>query len=102
MRQLAAADGELFVITGPIIPDGPQMLKGHVAVPSHSWKAVYDPKSGASAYLCSNIDKPVCSAVSIAKLVILAGVDPFPALGADVKAVAISLPQPTKGGHLSN
>jgi endonuclease G len=98
VRNLAVKDGEVYVVTGPVIPDGPQRLGGVVDVPSHSWKAVYDPKSGAAAYLCQNTDMPVCSEESVAALQI--GFDPFPGLPADVKATAITPPQPTKGGHL--
>lgn len=102
VRALAAQDGEVYVISGPVIPPGAPMLDGQVAVPSYTWKAVYDPKTGTAAYLCSNTDAPVCSGESIADLTQQIAFDPFPALPDGTKAAAMKLPQPTKGGQLSN
>lgn len=102
VRTLAARDGDLYVVTGPVIPEDPQRLGGVVDVPSHSWKAVYDPKAGAAAYICQNTAAPVCSTESIAALAKQIGFDPFPAIDAGVKASAIKLPHPTKGGSLAD
>ncbi len=97
VRALATQDGELFVVTGPafrgrrlrsIGPDG-------VLVPSATWKAVYDPRTGASGvYVCPNTARPRCGTVSVAELGRQVGVDPFPALPAAAKAVAAALPPP--------
>jgi endonuclease G len=103
VRALAIADGELYVVTGPQIDPVHHLMNAKVAIPSASWKAVDDPNAGgAAAYLCTNTDAPVCEVISIAALAVDIGFDPFPALPAEVKAVAITLPEPTKGGQLSN
>jgi len=99
--QWALAEGDVFVVTGPLVPANPQHI-GHVAIPSHTWKAVYSPRSGASAYLCSNVPSPLCSRLTIDALAQIAGVRAFPALPAAVTGALIALPQPTKGGRLTN
>ena len=97
VRHLAQRRGALFIVTGPafqgqdlktIGPDG-------VLVPSATWKAVYDPRSGgAGAYVCSNAAAPRCGTMSIATLAGTVGIDPFPALPDSVKQTAMTLPRP--------
>ena len=97
VRHLATREGELFLVTGPafqgrqvqsIGPDG-------VLVPSSTWKAVYDPRAaGTGVYVCSNTATPGCEVVPVAALTRATGIDPFPALPAGMKAVAITLPAP--------
>lgn len=97
MRHLAQQRGELFVVTGPafqgqnlktIGPDG-------VLVPSATWKAIYDPRSGgAGAYVCSNAAAPQCGTMSVATLAGTVGIDPFPTLSDSVKKTAMTLPRP--------
>ncbi|GBQ98122.1 hypothetical protein GLI01_23470 [Gluconacetobacter liquefaciens] len=96
VRNLALRDGEVYVVTGPayhssvIATIGPD----HVKVPTSTWKAVYDPKTGgAGVYVCRNeMRSPPCSQVTVATLIRVTGVDPFPALSADVKARPYRLP----------
>ena len=97
MRNLAAREGELYLVTGPAFiserlrsvgPDG-------VLVPSSTWKAVYDPRAGgAGVYVCKNTATPTCKIVSVAVLTQAVGIDPFPALPERVKQTAMSLPEP--------
>ncbi len=97
VRHLTEREGELFLVTGPafvgqelksIGPDG-------VLVPSSTWKAVYDPRTGgAGVYVCKNTRTPTCEVVSVAALVQAVGVDPFPALSPAAKATAMALPEP--------
>ena len=87
----------MFIVTGPafqgqdlktIGPDG-------VLVPSATWKAMYDPRSGgAGAYVCSNAAAPRCGTMSIATLAATVGIDPFPALLDSVKQTVMALPRP--------
>jgi len=99
-RTLAMRSGELFVITGPIFHGSDvKALKGRVLVPTHLFKAIYDPRSGqAGAYLVGNVPGMRWKAISIAELSGLSGVDPFPALPASVKTVVPTLPEPTPHG----
>ena len=97
VRDLAVQEGELYVVTGPafagrrlrsIGPDG-------LLVPSSTWKAVYDPRTGgAGVYVCHNTTRPTCSTVSVATLVQGVGIDPFPALTPAAKATLTPLPPP--------
>ena len=102
VRNLTRREGELYVVTGPLFRGQDiQALKGHVLVPSDTYKAVYMPsREGAGAYVCTNTAAPLCRVVSIAELQQLAGIDAFPSLPAAVKSVAIVLPKPEPyGGH---
>jgi endonuclease G len=101
VRALAVSDGELYVVTGPEITPGATKLAGVVSVPAKTWKAVDDPRLGAAAYICTNADAPVCSVESVAALAAEIGFDPFPGLAESIKARPIRLPEPTKGGVLS-
>lgn len=103
VRNLALADGEVYVVTGPLIPLAHASIAGgRIAVPSHTWKAVYEPGRGAGAYLCSNIPTPVCTHESVAQLTVQVGFDPFPAMDPAMKATEMTVPPPTKGGQLAN
>lgn len=103
VRGLATRDGEVWVVTGPAFaaqtplqaqPVQLPPLKGRVAVPSMTWKAVYDPKLGAAAYVALNDGSGKWVFTSITVLEGLIGFDPFPALPDAVKAKAADLPPP--------
>lgn len=100
VRDLTRRNGEVYVVTGAIFQG--QNLKrigGRVLVPTHLFKAVYDPKRRqAAAYLVTNAEGDQYQRIAIADLVQVAGVDPFPALPAAVKATAFDLPQPRPHG----
>ncbi len=97
MRTLATREGELYLVTGPAF-QGRQLKSigpNGVLVPSATWKAVYDPRvGGAAVYVCRNVQRPSCSTVSVANLVSVVGIDPFPGLPAAVKQTAMTLPVP--------
>ncbi len=102
VRRLASREGELYVVTGPAFGGGRLQAIGPdgVLVPSATWKAVYDPRTGgAGAYLCENIAKPACEVVSVAALARVIGVDPFPGLPADAKERVMTLPAPEKSRY---
>ena len=94
MRGLAVQDGEVWVVTGPGFSPPGQRLKGRVLVPATTWKAVYDPKLGAAAYIAPNDDQGSYQIVAISVLIKDVGFDPFPALPDAVKAVRADLPPP--------
>ena len=93
-RDTAAADGEVYVVTGPLFESADlQVLNGRVFVPTSIWKAVYDPVSGeAGAYLAKNEPGQAYRVLSITALATVTGVDPFPSLPASVKSAAPDLP----------
>ncbi|SDA34482.1 endonuclease G [Methylobacterium sp. UNC378MF] len=95
-RRLTSRRGALFVVTGVIFSgDAVQQIKGGVLVPTHLFKAVYDPASGeAGAYLARNDDSKDWRALSIDDLRREAGIDVFPGLPPATRAHAMSLPDP--------
>ncbi|MEX3960236.1 DNA/RNA non-specific endonuclease [Trinickia sp. EG282A] len=98
-RALAKYDGDLYVVTGPAFI-GPRASVGRgVEVPTHVWKAIYDPRRGAAAYVTRNQAGEAYAVISIAELTRLVGVDPFPALPDQVKETAMALPTPRPGGQ---
>ena len=98
VRLLARREGELYVVTGPAFHLRPIATQGHdhVYVPSSVWKAVYSPAGNrAGVYVCKNRPvHPHCDQVSVQTLIRNVGVDPFPAVSAQVKAQAWRLPSP--------
>ncbi|MHA7064076.1 DNA/RNA non-specific endonuclease [Azospirillum argentinense] len=96
-RDYAVRSGELYVVTGPIYQRGAtfERINGRVIVPTHAFKAVYDPaKRTAGAYVVENIDTKVFKVMSIAELEQLTGISVFPALPPEAKATAMALPTP--------
>jgi len=95
-RELVFERGTLYVVTGPIF-EGEMLerLNGRVLVPSHVFKAIYDPARGeAGAYVATNAAGLNYQVMSIDALEKRIGIKLFPKLRADVKAVAMSLPRP--------
>lgn len=95
VRDLARRDGEVYVVTGPAFHGSTRGIGNGVLVPTSTWKAIYDPQQqGTGVYVCKNLDRPSCAMVSVATLIRVVGIDPFPALSDDLKATAMDLPHP--------
>lgn len=97
LRNLATSGATLYVVTGPEVLPGAQMLGGRVAVPAKTWKAVYIVGRGAEAWSCTNTDMPVCSQETVAALAAEIGFDPLPGIDRSLEAASYTLPAPTKG-----
>jgi len=96
VQNLADADGEVFVITGPVFGPTPALVNGRVAIPAYTFKAVYSPRSGVAAgYLATNEEKPVCWALPISRLETIVALDLFPALTPAVKDKLKGVPKGT-------
>jgi endonuclease G, mitochondrial len=100
VRGLVRKSGELYVVSGPIFQGATlRRLRGRVLVPTHIFKAVYDPKRNqAAAYLVENADGDQWRNVSIAELRQITGIDPFPGLAPSLKDHAMALPEPKLPG----
>lgn len=101
-RALAEQDSDVFVVTGPLFEGADlQRLNERVLVPSSVFKAVYDPgRNAAAAYVTPNAPGMRYDVVSIAAIEARSGINLFPALSPEIKAVAMALPAPTPhGGH---
>lgn len=98
VRDHAVRSGELYVVTGPLyIGKDLKVLRGRVLVPTHVFKAVYDPRrQAAAAYITANGPGAEWKTVSIKELEGLAGIDVFPALSSAAKTKLASLPSPTQ------
>ncbi|WP_431858291.1 DNA/RNA non-specific endonuclease [Azospirillum sp.] len=95
-RALARRQGDLYVVSGPVYRgDRIERLNERVLIPTHVFKALYDPVSGqAGAYLVPNAEGDEWTPLSISQLRDLTGIDVFPALPPSVKDVAMPLPDP--------
>jgi endonuclease G len=104
VRALARRSGELYVVSGPVFQGATlKRLRGRVLVPTHIFKAVYDPKRNkTAAYLVENGDSDQWRTVSIAELQQITGTDPFPGLAPSLKAYAMTLPEPRLPGKRRN
>lgn len=100
-RHLAQQRGELYVITGPVFEgDKIERLNGRVFVPTHVFKAIYDPvQKEAAAWLAPNVEGNQYQVVSIAELEKRININLFPSVAADIKARAASLPEPRLRGR---
>jgi endonuclease G len=96
VRMLARRQGEIYVVTGPIYQgERLERLKGRVLVPTHVFKAVYDPVNGqAGAYHTANAEGDAWTALSISELETITGINVFPTLPRVIKDVAMALPDP--------
>lgn len=97
LRQYAKQNGELFVLTGPAFIGNRVSKVGRVFVPSHVWKAVYDPKAkSAGAYWFANVNDAKAEYLSIDELASRIGIQPFPSLPAAVRHERMDLPEPKR------
>ncbi len=95
-RHLANQRGELFVMTGPLFEgEQVQRINGRVFVPTHVFKAIYDPvKKEGAAWLAANAAGDQYQVISLAELEKRAGINLFPAIPDSVKTHPSALPEP--------
>jgi len=87
VHQVAEIEGDVYVVTGPIFAKNPPMMRGRVARPKATFKAIYVPaRNLAVAYVATNTSRPTCRAFPIAEIIRQSGIDPFPALSTDIKS----------------
>ena len=97
VRKMAAKDGEIYIVTGPVFKETDRQLNGRVTVPSLTFKAIYDPKLGGGAvYLATNVNATVCKVMTIGKLRTMIGFNPFPG-ASSLKAIPLPLPRKARG-----
>lgn len=93
VHRLAASEGEVFVVTGPIYAPSLTPMNG-IAVPSHVFKAIFVPSRGfALAFISTNAHPTACGIVPVAEVQRLTEVDVFPSLPATAKARLPDLPE---------
>lgn len=97
VRTYVKRHGELYVITGPVFAGSEiKQLNGRLFVPTHIYKAVYDPRKGAAAaYVVENTADQKYYVMSMQELEKWTGITMFPAMPASAKAKKLELPEPT-------
>jgi len=95
-RHMTNLRGELYVITGPMFEgDKIERINGRVFIPTHIYKAVYDPaKNEGAAWISPNTADNTYEVVSIAELEKRLRINLFPGVVAEVKDKIIALPEP--------
>jgi endonuclease G len=95
-RMLAKSRGEVYVVSGPLfIGSSIKQLNGRVMVPTHLFKAIYDPTTNqAAAYVDTNDEGQDYKVMSMDELTKFAGIDPFPFLKGSARSNAMDLPKP--------
>jgi len=86
-RHMTNLRGELYVMTGPIFEgEKIERINGRVFVPTHIYKAVYDPaKKEGAAWISPNTSENTYEVVSIAELEKRININLFPGVPAEVK-----------------
>jgi endonuclease G len=99
VRKMAKDRDDIYVVSGPIfIGNKIQIMGGAVMVPTHIFKAIYDPsRQEAGAYLVDNTEDGQPSIISIAELEKMVGMNLFPSVSNNIKSVAMSM-QAIKAG----
>lgn len=97
VRKMAIERGDIYVVSGPIfIGRNIQKMGGAVMVPTHTFKAVYDPiRKESGAYLVDNVLGARPSIISIADLEIMVGMNLFPSVTENVKSVVMNMQETT-------
>ena len=93
--------GELFVITGPIFEgEKIERLNAHVFIPTHVFKAVFDPaRNEGAAWIAPNTDGDAYQVISIAALEKRIGINLFPKVAESIKEKIMDLPEPRLRGR---
>ncbi len=95
-RHMTNQRGELYVMTGPIF-EGEKLerINARVFVPTHIYKAVYDPvKKEGAAWITPNTGDNTYEVVSIARLERRIGINLFPSVSVEAKDKIAALPEP--------
>lgn len=97
-RQMAKKAARLYVVSGVMFTGTKIATVGdRVMVPTHLFKAIYNPKTGeAAAYLVRNDSGGEYAAVDMATVERLSGIRPFPS--ANFRLAEMSLPEPIARG----
>lgn len=94
LRQAAGGD-DLYIVTGPRFAPDPPRLKGRVAVPAATWKAVYEPAAGvAFVYVAANDNSGKYFVETVGALAAQLGFDPMPGVPDAVKKPGAPPPAP--------
>ena len=92
VRDLATNKGKIYVVTGPVFSDNPNLLKGKLPIPQYMFKAIYIPSQNiATVFLAENNDSWNYKYITVNQLKTMSGVDVFPSLPDIVKNTSVRL-----------
>ena len=93
-REMASAEGDLYVVSGPAFLGSKLKKVGNVMVPTHIWKVIYSPaQRRAGAYLVVNEDTQTYETLTVSKLEKMIGVSVLPGLPQTVRDAGMTLPE---------
>ena len=93
-REIASAEGELYVVSGPAFLGSKIKKVGNVMVPTHIWKVMYSPaQRRAGAYLVVNEDTQTYETLTVSKLEKMIGVSVLPGLPQTIRDAGMTLPE---------
>jgi endonuclease G len=93
VRKMAAREGALYVVTGPAFLGSSVRKVGKVLVPSHLYKAVWNPRQKAGgAWFIENAPTTRYQTMTIAELEKVIGINLMPSLSSDEKEAMLRLP----------
>lgn len=92
VREYAVKQGTIYVATGPIIDTKADRINNRVLIPTHIFKAIYDPLTKmATVYVMENNSSGNYIVMSLNDLKKLIGIDIFPKLTAIQKNSSLKL-----------
>ena len=93
VRKMAAKEGALYVLTGPAFLGGSLRKVGNVLVPTHLYKAVWNPhRKAGGAWFIENAATTHYQTMTIAQLEKTIGIDLMPSLSAREKEAMLHMP----------
>lgn len=97
VREYVKSNGPVYIVTGPLfLDDNPISMHGRVLVPSHTFKAVYNPRAKlAGVYVAKNNGEQKYDVISVSRLEQHAGINVFPKLDSKTKNTILHLPIPS-------
>jgi endonuclease G len=103
IREETLRRGDLYVVTGPVFAGNElKQIGGAVIVPTHMFKAVYDPaKRGGVAFLLPNTPGTALVTLSISELEKIIAINLFPAVSQSEKTQVIAWTESHRKQHKS-
>ena len=93
-REMANAEGELYVVSGPWFNSSKIKKIGNVTVPSHIWKVMYSPaQRRAGAYIVVNEDTKDYQTLTVSELEKKIGINPLPGVSKAIRDAGMTLPE---------
>lgn len=87
-RQTSA--GPVFIVTGPGYKGQLQKIKDRLFIPTHVWKAIYQPGKGATVFVATNDATATWTTMTVDQFTTVFGIDPFPGMPPELRNINAS------------